>query len=348
MFMSIRNAKWRYVALLALPLYVIGLAQILGSGRIYAQAANPPSPIDTSPPETAPTGGSSAAPQVTFTLPATAPAAPVAPPPRHTNMNELASHYLAFHDEAIRAALPISLSSHVQIDVSVDKSAAFMNPDTIDGAKAFAVLAASRSPTFRASIEGAITFVGREAFIEKIKADPASLKTMAGYDNALALSRSTISAAFARVSLSAAKIKQASYDIQRVERWANTPLDKQVRLNAIAVSSRQDFTPRPINDNVYVETPIGDQSIHEKYVYAAALMIAGSQRDAMATLNIGDSRSCTFRAYLNLRQCVAATRYAWEHTFCHSEHGIREMQSCASSAVGAPAVSAPVVNAPAH
>ena len=349
MFMSIRIAKWRFVALLALILSVIGLAQMLGSGYIYAQPTAT-APIDTSPPEavtpaptTTPIAAGNNAPQVTFTLPAATPnaPAPVAPPPRHTNMNELAAHYLAFHDEAIRAALPQSLASHVQIDVSVDKSAVFMNPDTIDGAKAFAVLAASRSATFRASIEGAITFVGREAFIEKIKADPASLKTMAGYDNAMALSKSTISAAFARVSLSAAKIKQASYDIQRVERWANTPLDKQVRLNAILASSRLDFTPRPINENVYVEAPIGDLSINEKYVYAAALMIAGSQRDAIATLNIGDSRSCTFRAYLNIRQCIAATRYAWEHTFCLSDHGIKEMQSCATGALSAPAVSAP-------
>jgi len=331
----------------------MGLAatiSIVALAHSNAQTATPPPTIDTSPSEATQNPATSAAPQVTFTLPPPSPpvqATPAVPPPRHTNMNELASHYLSFHDEAVRAALSQSLSSHVQIDVSVDKSAAFMNPDTIDGAKAFAVLAASRSATFRASIEGAITFVGREAFIAKIMADPASIKTMAGYDNALAISNATMSAAFARVTLSAAKIKQASYDIQRNERWANTPLDKQVRLNAIALSSQSDFTPRPIADSVYVDGPAGDLSIKEKYVYAAALMIAGSQRDAMAVLNIGDSRSCTFRAYLNLRQCIAATRYAWEHTFCLSDHGIKEMQSCSSAAVAAPTVSTPAA-APAH
>lgn len=318
----------------------IGLAFFccsLGFGLAYAdnnETINPP-PADLFQVPTTPTTTRPPTEQVASQTPAEPIATPIPVEPEFPySITQYAGFFIAFHNEVLRAGKPEGLSSASAIGYSIDRSSMYIRPEIVDGAKAFAVIAASKNPEFRAGIEGIISFTGKENLIARIKQTPDSLKNLPGYDAAINSARNATNSVFTDMSSSTAKIAQSAYDIQRL-RWANTAIEKKPHLDAIAAASTATIVPENIDDNIFIGQNIGETQIKDKFVLAAALLIAGDENSALSLLDIGDNRSCTYRAYLNLRMCMAATRYPYEHSFCLARHSYSEMQSCTQTAVKA-------------
>jgi hypothetical protein len=253
------------------------------------------------------------------------------PPSADTQLLEgLADRFLSFAIETERAATPAAYASAPLIVDSVDRSATLIGPDLIDGARAAAIIAAAASPEFQAGIDTIGRPMGRDAFIARIKAEPGFVLTIPGVDAARARAGGVTGSAFGRIEASAAVLHQASYDIQR-QRWTQTPVDKQARLSAIAARWQQ---PWPLQGLKVAEAPAAatPASVGDGLLSAAALLAVRDDAGAVATLNRGSGRSCAVRAYLNLRQCIAAGRFPYEQTFCLAVHSYREQNGCLKDA----------------
>jgi hypothetical protein len=252
-------------------------------------------------------------------------------PSSSTEMYELAGQFSALISESRRAAESSSLASAHAIAQSVDRSPRLTRSSTIDGAKAYAVLAALRSSEFRSSVNQAANEMGREAFKAKISADPSAIRQISGYSEARSFASGALSDAYSIINASSAVIRQASYDLQR-QQWSLVAQAKQPRLEAVATSWNAPVGRQGIQNVSFSNNTRGQEPINDKIMFAAALTAMDEHQNAINALGRDSGKFCANRAYLNLRQCLAATRFAYEHTFCLSRHGYSDFSECAQSA----------------
>jgi hypothetical protein len=68
-------------------------------------------------------------------------------------------------------------------------------------------------------------------------------------------------------------------------------------------------------------------------VLAASYRLLGDEVTATELLDKPMGRMCMNRVQLNVRQCIAASRYPYEHAFCLSQHSFGEALSCIKTSV---------------
>lgn len=248
-----------------------------------------------------------------------------------TEMYELAGQFSALVSESRRAAQGANLNSARAIAQSVDRSPRLTRASTIDGAKAYAVLAALRSNDFKAAVIQSANEMGRDAFIAKITSDASAIRRLNGYAEAKNFASSALNDAYSTIGASSEIIRQASYDLQR-EQWSMVVQAKQPRLEAVAVSWNAPISGYAIEASNVAVNARANEPVNDKILVAAALSAINDHQDAILALGRDSGKFCANRAYLNLRQCLAATRYAYEHTFCLSRHGYADFNDCAQSA----------------
>lgn len=244
---------------------------------------------------------------------------------------ELAGQFSALISESRRAAETSNLASARAIAQSVDRSPRLTRSSTIDGAKAYAVLAAMRSNEFRNNVNQMANEMGHDAFRAKLSADPASIRQVRGYSEARSLASGALADAYGVINESSAIIRQASYDLQ-LQQWSKVEQAKQPRLEAVAVSWNAPISHGSFQNASFAISARANEPVNDKIFVAAALSAINDNTGAINALGRDSGKFCANRAYLNLRQCLAATRYAYEHTFCLSRHAYSDFSDCAQSA----------------
>lgn len=247
-----------------------------------------------------------------------------------SSLNNMSKIYTAFGEETARASDINNYSSASSIASSVINSPNFTRVEMVDSAKAIAILAAIKSPSFRQGIDNIINFTGKDTIIAQLENNPALVKSIQGYDEAEGYASSATSQVFDKIENSAATLHQASYSMQK-EAWSQAEQEKQPILDKIKETwenysdiAAVSYTPAPSSSNI---------QINDKIMAAAALYLLNDNEGMMRMLDIGSGKSCTFTAYLNLRMCIAASKYPYEHSFCLSQHAYSEPNNCAKEAV---------------
>ncbi|MEK7661583.1 MAG: hypothetical protein AAB680_06045 [Pseudomonadota bacterium] len=259
-----------------------------------------------------------------------------APASEHVrSLYNMAGLFPAFAEEARRAALNENIINATQIANSIDRAPLLARSETIDGAKAYSILAASMSAEFRAGITEIGTPMGREAFIARLISDPSFVKTIPGYGNAKELGAAAFSSRLQIITQSAVSLNQASYDLQR-QAWTRTAVAKEPRLTALATSWNTPLQVTNFDGTNIATNGNSAQVINDRVMAAAALYIIRADQEMIEMLQLGSGRSCAFRAYLNVRQCMSASKFPYEHTFCLSKHAQEEVKVCMTSEVGYP------------
>ena len=268
--------------------------------------------------------------------------------PSSTSLVNIAGYLPKFANAATNSATSPNLSTAVNIGNSIDNAPLLGRTETIDGAKAYAILAAANSQAFRNGIEQIGASYGRDGMIAKITANPSMVRSIPDYSEAKTYAGAAVGEQFAKIDSASAIVKKAAYDLQLTS-WAKVPQDKQIHLNKMASNwevplAQSDFDPKTISYNptqtanaagdVVTATPIAE--VNDDIMAAAALRILRADREVLSTMKIGSGQSCAYRAYLNSRMCMAATKFPFEHAFCISEHGQNEMKNCFAEAVGYP------------
>ncbi len=248
-----------------------------------------------------------------------------------TELYELAGQFSALISESRRAAQSSSLASAREIAQSVDRSPRLTRASTIDGAKAYAVLAALHSTEFRENVTRVASELGHDNFKSRLSADPNAIRQIRGYSEAKSFAAGALGDAYTIINDSSAVIRQASYDLQR-QQWSKVEQAKQPRLEAIALSWNAPARRDGVQTANFATNARNNEPINDKILVAAALSAIGDDAAALNALGRDSGKFCANRAYLNLRQCLAATRYAYEHTFCLSRHGYSDFSECAQSA----------------
>jgi hypothetical protein len=249
-------------------------------------------------------------------------------------LETLAEHYVAFSQAAIGAAAPAAMTSEATIANSVDRLAALVNPDLVDGARAFTVLQAARSPEFIAGVDAWGKSRGRAGFIEAITTNPTWVRDIPGYDAAVRRASGSLAASGRQIDTAAEVVRQASYTLQR-QSWTQRPANKQARMAAVQASWLRAYMPTGLilPDANPAEA---DKMIRDELMAAAALYVVHADASALAMSGRGSGQFCVRSAYLNTQQCLAASRFPYELTFCIAAHQIRETMRCVTDATVLP------------
>lgn len=262
--------------------------------------------------------------------PSILPSGPVAGSAENAQLERLAEHYLTFAQTAVRASESSSLASEATIANSVDRLAALVNSDLIDGARAYAVLQAARSPEFIAGVDAWGKSRGRDGFIAAITANPTWVRDIPGYDAGVRRASASLAASSRQVDAAAEVVRQASYTLQR-ERWTQRPANKQARLAAVRANWQQAYVATGlVLPNA--DPSQADRQVRDELMAAAALYIVRADAETLRMSGQGSGQFCTRSAYLNTQQCLAASRFPYELTFCIAAHQVRETMRCVSDA----------------
>lgn len=257
---------------------------------------------------------------------------------KQSELNRLALRFVNFVDETQNAAKIESLSNAQNIANFVDNSPFYTRADTIDGAKALAIISAHKSQIFIENVKNISNFIGKDIFIQKLNENPELIKTIKGYEDAQMRANNVLEYSFAKIENAKSIIAQASYDLQK-EKWSIIATDKQPRLEATQAAWNKEIN---LNDSEFSklseflnlnQTEYKAAKINDKYIIAAAILEISNEENALKIINLNSGKFCANNAYLNLRMCISATKYPFEHTFCLAKHGYEEFENCAKSAI---------------
>jgi hypothetical protein len=262
--------------------------------------------------------------------PSILPDGPVAATPESVTLERLAEQFLSYEMVAVRAAQTANMTSEATIAASVDGLAALVNPDLIDGARAFAVLQAARSPEFTAGVDAYGRYYGRDGFIAAVTANPAIVHQIPGYEAALRRASAGLASTSRRIDAAAEVIRQASYTLQR-QSWSQRPINKNARLTAVTANWQRVYVPTgmSIPDT---DPAQADKIVRDELIAAAALFVVRADTAALSLSGRGSGQFCARSAYLNTQQCLAASRFPYELTFCIAAHQLREATRCVTAA----------------
>lgn len=281
-------------------------------GNVVAQEVASPASVEAS--QTAPTP----------------PAAIVAPKPKF-DMVDAAARYVALVKEADRMTYPNALASE-SIASALTTTARLSSKEITEGAGAYAALSVANDPAFRSGIETAVGLLGRDAALARLKESPATFLTMiSGSANATKIASGAIAHSTSKLGAAQAKLSDAAYSLQK-ERWAMQEVDTQATLAAhrAAAVAPSGLTPFAASD---LPATMSDEPVHHRYVLAASYRLLGDDASATELLDKPLGRMCMNRVQLNVRQCVAASRFPFEHAFCLSQHSFGEALSCVKDSV---------------
>jgi hypothetical protein len=312
---------------------VMSLASVVGFA--YAQDTTPTNAIE--PAKTEAFLGTPAAPKEEVTSPramAVQAAATEASPAIEAakfDLVDAAARYVALVKEAERMSLPNALASE-SIASSLVTTSRLSYKDITEGAGAYAALSVADDPAFSASLKTATTILGADIVRKKLDEDPAALiALLAGSPRAKRIASGALTASIAKIDRAQTILGEAAYSVQK-ERWAMTAVDTGATLAAhrLAATQPSGLTPFTSSDMPAIE---GDTSVHDRFVIAATYRLLGDDVAATKILDKPLGRMCMNRVQLNIRQCLAASQYPYEHLFCLSRHSFGESLSCVKDAV---------------
>lgn len=278
--------------------------------QVQPQAPEPTTEAATAPPPAAP---------------APAPVKPAPVPPKF-DMAEAASRYVTLVKEAERIGSLPALSTDA-IEGSLRLSARVSHRGITEGVGAFAALTAASHSEFASGLTTVTNLLGREAVLTRLKEDPDQLfAAISGSVSARKLAAGAIESSLASLEKASKSLGAAAYGVQG-QAWAKRTVDTPATL--VYLRSEAAGAARPEELSNWVLPPrISDQSISNRYLIAASYKILGEEGLATQLLDQPKGRMCMNRVQLNVRQCVAASQYPYEHLFCLSKHSFGEALDC--------------------
>jgi hypothetical protein len=226
---------------------------------------------------------------------------------------------------------------------------------------AYASILALQSPEF---VSGVRTHVAdpahRRAVITAIQSDPAYAARIQGADAAAALILTVIGADIARLTAAADAIEDDAYAIQNRSdprrAWASIAIaDRSGRLDDIKALSARIQAPSAGDVQLLLEaartgnglTPASNTPVQAgapPYTPAlvnalaiaalAALGAEGEDQAAADRLQIdATGEFCRSMSKLNLFQCLAASKPAYEEIFCIGRHVARDLAACSAESM---------------
>jgi hypothetical protein len=246
-------------------------------------------------------------------------------------MVDAAARYVALVKEANRMTFPNALASE-SIASSLVTTTRLSAKGVTEGAGAYAALTVANDPAFAASVRTAVGYLGREGALAKLKEDPATfLQMISNSGEAHKLASGAIANSTARLSAAQVALSEAAYSLQK-ERWANTRVDPQPTLSQLRVAATEPSGLPPFSQSDLPATP-SEESVNSRYVLAATYRLLGDDVTATELLDKPLGRMCMNRVQLNVRQCVAASGFPFEHAFCLSQHSFGEALNCVKDVV---------------
>jgi hypothetical protein len=262
--------------------------------------------------------------------PVTSPVSSMSPMPRFS-LVEAAGRYSALVREADRMAnLPsfsrdaIAQALHVTSQTSVKGIS--------EGAGAYAAQVAANHGEFASSLRTTVNLLGRDAVLARLKSDPeAFLALVSGSKQASQNASGALAASTSKLARAETILGEAAYSVQ-TQSWSQQVVDTPAALAAHRQAAqipldRADFTTQA------VPVEPSDAPINGRYLLAASYQILGDDAAATQVLDKPLGRTCMNRVQLNVRQCLAASQYPYEHLFCLSKHSFGETNGCVKDAV---------------
>lgn len=251
------------------------------------------------------------------------------------SLYNMAGFYQEFAQEVVRAANPSNLTTNAAISESLDRTTLYSRSETIDGAKAYGAIAASTSPEFRAGIAKIGTPMGRALFVQNIQSNPNWVKNIEGYAQARAMASQAIGYHLANVENSADYLKTRSYDLQKLP-LSKVVIPKDARLKAIDANFITPLNTSNFADSDMKISQSESETVDNRLISAAALLIIRADKEALEILRLGTGTSCAKNAIIDLKMCVSATKYSFEHAFCMSEYYKLKYAQCIRENVNDP------------
>ncbi len=264
------------------------------------------------------------------TLPTPAAAPATAPRVQKFDLNEAASRYVALVMEADRIATMKTLSPEA-LQTSLRITSRMSSKGISEGAGAFAALTAASHSEFAASFATVVNILGRDAVIVRLKDNPDQLFGMInGYGSAVKLSSGALSSSLEKLVRAETVLGEAAYSVQK-EAWAQRAVDTQGTLAALRAEA---LAPHGLDELTAWTMPpaISDDPLHSRHLLAASYILLGDQVSATEVLDRPLGKMCMNRVQLNIRQCVAASQFPYEHAFCLSRHSFGEASLCVKAA----------------
>lgn len=223
------------------------------------------------------------------------------------------------------------------------------------GLVSYAALIALQSPEF---VEGVRRWVhqpaDREDMIRRILADSRYAALLPGADAAAARIIDTLDQDIDALAVAGGSIEQDAYDIQMLDdprrNWAVAhQQDLFERLEAVRAASSRMAEPSPTLVDNLRKTALGQTPVKvattrmrppphpaaiEMGLALAALAALGEARPERTRLMQQEpvSQGCMESARLNLLQCLAASRPAYEDVYCLGRHVVRDLATCTRGA----------------
>ncbi len=246
------------------------------------------------------------------------------------DMNEAAQRYLGFVQEADRMAT-LPQMSQLAIAQALATTSNVSSKGISEGAGAYAAQVAASQPEFAAGLATLVNIMGREAVLTRLRNDPDQLLAMiSGSQQASRKASGALEASEAKLARAQHVLGEAAYSVQS-ESWAQSVVDTQATLAAHRYAAT---LPVPQSDLMFASmtAPSSDTPLNKRYLLAASYQILGDNVAATEVLDKPLGRMCMNRVQLNVRQCIAASRFPYEHLFCLSQHSFGEALGCVKDA----------------
>ena len=326
------------ISALAISVFVPVLAvQASGIASQDASAAQVPTPAASEPPASAPPASAPESAPATSelpqtTLPVEAIAAP--PPPAELpafDMAATAARFNALVGEADRLTTLRTLTPEA-VQGALLSTARLSSAGISEGAASYAVLSAAAHAPFASSLQTAVNLLGRDAVMERLKTDPeAFLGLVASSQEAATIASGVMADSLVKMDKASTLLGEAAYSVQK-EAWAQREVDAQLVLTAhrAASTSAVELSPLGASDmrNTRAEVPLD-----KRFLIAAAYHVLGDDVASTKLISRTSGKMCMNRVQLNVRQCLAASRYPYEHLFCLSRHSFQESSGCVRDAI---------------
>ena len=253
----------------------------------------------------------------------------VSPLPKF-NMADAARRYVALVQEADRMANLPSLSAGA-IAQALAVTSQTSGKGISEGAGAYATQIAASNAEFAAGLRTVVNLMGREAVLARLKSDPdAFLAMIAGSSQAARTASGALVASEAKLAQAQEVLGEAAYHVQ-TQSWSQQVVDTQATLAAHRAAANQPLERADIT--TLQSAPASDAPLNGRYLLAASYKILGDDVSATEVLDKPLGRMCMNRVQLNVRQCLAASQYPYEHLFCLSKHSFGETLGCVKDVV---------------
>ncbi len=333
------NKVKRIIGILALAISVFvpvlavqasGIASPDASGTQVPTPAASETPASAPAPEPAPAPATSELPQTT--LPVEAIAAPLPPAELPAfDMAATAARFNALVGEADRLTTLRTLTPEA-VQGALLSTARLSSAGISEGAASYAVLSASAHAPFASSLQTAVNLLGRDAVMERLKTDPeAFLGLVASSQEAATIASGFMADSLVKMDRASTLLGEAAYSVQK-EAWAQREVDAQLVLTAHRAASTSAVELSPLGTSDMRNTR-ADVPLDKRFLVAAAYHVLGDDVASTKLISRTSGKMCMNRVQLNVRQCLAASRYPYEHLFCLSRHSFQESSGCVRDAI---------------